>query len=88
MGKLCGLLPGFTPSSEQLHTVVQLSAGIGDSVMDEQKELSDKLTIMDKPEKKSHSPIRKPKVCATDRLKEALGSNKTFQKLYLVSFIY
>lgn len=31
LGKLCGLMPGSEPSSEQLHTVVYLIAGIGDS---------------------------------------------------------
>ncbi|KAJ8891446.1 hypothetical protein PR048_003974 [Dryococelus australis] len=30
LGELCGLLPGLSPSSEQLHTVVLLSAGMGD----------------------------------------------------------
>lgn len=32
LGKLCGLLPGSPdPSSEQLHLVVMLSSGMGDS---------------------------------------------------------
>lgn len=32
LGKLCGLLPGSPdPTSEQLHLVVMLSAGMGDS---------------------------------------------------------
>lgn len=31
LGRLCGLLPGTEPSSEQLHTVVYLIAGMGDS---------------------------------------------------------
>lgn len=31
LGNLCGLMPGHEPSSEQLHTVVLLSAGMGDS---------------------------------------------------------
>nr|CAD7455545.1 unnamed protein product [Timema tahoe] len=31
LGALCGLLPGCDPSSQQLHTVVGLSAGMGDS---------------------------------------------------------
>ncbi|XP_076177740.1 SIDL trafficking protein particle complex subunit 10 isoform X2 [Ptiloglossa arizonensis] len=31
LGKLCGLMPGSEPSSEQLHTVVYLIAGMGDS---------------------------------------------------------
>ncbi|XP_069695323.1 trafficking protein particle complex subunit 10 isoform X2 [Periplaneta americana] len=31
LGELCGLMPGNDPTSEQLHTVVGLSAGMGDS---------------------------------------------------------
>ncbi|XP_051165899.1 trafficking protein particle complex subunit 10 [Leptopilina boulardi] len=31
LGRLCGLMPGSEPTSEQLHTVVYLIAGIGDS---------------------------------------------------------
>lgn len=31
MGELCGLMPGGTPTSEQLHIVVGLSAGMGDN---------------------------------------------------------
>lgn len=79
LGKLCGLLPGFTPTSDQLHTVVQLSAGIGDSFFDEEAVLVDKPII-----KISHSPNKKPKASATERLKEALGSNQAFKKLFLV----
>lgn len=30
LGELCGLLPGGEPTSEQLHLVVGLSAGMGD----------------------------------------------------------
>ncbi|XP_058794002.1 trafficking protein particle complex subunit 10 isoform X2 [Phymastichus coffea] len=31
LGKMCGLMPGNEPTSEQLHTVVYLIAGMGDS---------------------------------------------------------
>lgn len=31
LGDLCGLMPGSNPSSEQLHIVVELSAGMGDN---------------------------------------------------------
>ncbi|KYB25316.1 Trafficking protein particle complex subunit 10-like Protein [Tribolium castaneum] len=31
LGELCGLMPGGAPTSEQLHTVVGLSAGMGDN---------------------------------------------------------
>lgn len=44
LGKLCGLMPGNEPSSEQLHTVVYLIAGMGDS----ESHLEGKLTPTDK----------------------------------------
>ncbi|XP_053659885.1 trafficking protein particle complex subunit 10 [Anopheles marshallii] len=87
LGKQCGLLPGFVPTSEQLHTVVHLSAGMGDSVPEMgssgglrnlEPEISDRTNA-----KSAHSPARKPKKSATDTLKEALGSNQAFTKLYL-----
>lgn len=86
LGKLCGLLPGFAPTSEQLHIVVQLSAGIGDSydiVADTAIITDNKMTEMLHTQQRSPSPNRVPKAAATQRLKEALGSNQAFQKLYL-----
>lgn len=79
LGKLCGLLPGSTPTSEQLHIVVQLSAGIGDNLSIEEE------VILERP-LSSNSPAKKtpPKQSTTERLKEALGSNNAFQKLFLV----
>ncbi|XP_076298167.1 SIDL trafficking protein particle complex subunit 10 isoform X1 [Lasioglossum baleicum] len=44
LGKLCGLMPGNEPSSEQLHTVVYLIAGMGDS----EPQVEGKLTPTDK----------------------------------------
>ncbi|CAK9800247.1 Trafficking protein particle complex subunit 10 [Anthophora plagiata] len=44
LGKLCGLMPGNEPSSEQLHTVVYLIAGMGDS----ESQIEGKLTPTDK----------------------------------------
>ncbi|XP_065074788.1 trafficking protein particle complex subunit 10 [Ochlerotatus camptorhynchus] len=79
LGKQCGLLPGFQPTSEQLHTVVHLSAGMGDSI----PESTGALLEVDVKDRKAHSPARKPKKSATDSLKEALGSNQAFTKLYL-----
>ncbi|EDS30577.1 transmembrane protein 1/tmem1b [Culex quinquefasciatus] len=79
LGKQCGLLPGFTPTSEQLHTVVHLSAGMGDTVPEQENTLE----VDTKEKAKPHSPVRKPKKSATDSLKEALGSNQAFTKLYL-----
>uniref|UniRef100_W8BQL7 Trafficking protein particle complex subunit 10 n=2 Tax=Ceratitis capitata TaxID=7213 RepID=W8BQL7_CERCA len=81
LGKLCGLLPGFTPSSEQLHIVVQLSAGIGDTPLEQSQFLNPTPQISE--QKRDRSPNRRPKKPATDQLKEALGSNEAFQKLYL-----
>uniref|UniRef100_A0A1Q3F869 Putative transmembrane protein n=1 Tax=Culex tarsalis TaxID=7177 RepID=A0A1Q3F869_CULTA len=78
LGKQCGLLPGFTPTSEQLHTVVHLSAGMGDTVPEPET-----LPEVDTSDKKPHSPVRNRKKSATDSLKQALGSNAAFTKLYL-----
>lgn len=80
LGKLCGLLPGSTPTSAQLHIVVQLSAGMGDGAEDNHLLRLDNKA---KEEQRAVSPNRRPKRSATDRLKEALGSNLSFQKLYL-----
>lgn len=88
LGKLCGLMPGFTPTSEQLHIVVQLSAGIGDSFAEVQQAPDEsKKTLKDAggKEQRALSPNRRVKKSSTDRLKEALGSNQAFQKMYLVS---
>uniref|UniRef100_A0AAG5CNJ8 Trafficking protein particle complex subunit 10 n=1 Tax=Anopheles atroparvus TaxID=41427 RepID=A0AAG5CNJ8_ANOAO len=85
LGKQCGLLPGFVPTSEQLHTVVHLSAGMGDSLPEPPGNGGIRLEpeIASERTKPSHSPARKPKKSATDTLKEALGSNQAFTKLYL-----
>lgn len=85
LGKLCGLLPGFSPTSEQLHIVVQLSSGIGDSYEETDRAIitDNKMNEMIQEQQRSVSPNRKPKKSATERLKEALGSNQSFQKLYL-----
>lgn len=86
LGRLCGLLPGCTPSSEQLHIVVQLSAGIGDTIT-----VDDLEALVSRPytlqtgssDRGSRSPsparIKKP---PTERLKEALGSSHSFETLY------
>lgn len=87
LGKLCGLLPGCTPSSEQLHIVVQLSAGIGDTIT-----VDDLEALVSRPyslvtgggsECGSRSPsparVKKP---PTERLKAALGSSQAFETLY------
>lgn len=44
LGKLCGLMPGNEPTSEQLHTVVYLIAGMGDS----DSQIKGKITPIDK----------------------------------------
>ncbi|XP_012148441.2 SIDL trafficking protein particle complex subunit 10 isoform X2 [Megachile rotundata] len=44
LGRLCGLMPGSEPTSEQLHTVVYLIAGMGDS----ESQIEGKLTPTDK----------------------------------------
>lgn len=81
LGKLCGLLPGSIPTSEQLHIVVQLSAGIGDNLSIEEEVIQERPLASNSPGKKTP-----PKQSTTERLKEALGSNNAFQKLFLVIF--
>ncbi|XP_053670103.1 trafficking protein particle complex subunit 10 [Anopheles nili] len=86
LGKQCGLLPGFVPTSEQLHTVVHLSAGMGDSLPEMTTNGTSRRLETEKSDrgnKSANSPARKPKKSATDTLKEALGSNQAFTKLYL-----
>lgn len=77
LGKLCGLLPGTESTSEQLHIVVQLSASIGESPERDEQEQKE-LEI-----RRSHSPSRRIQKPGCERLREALKSNETFQKLYL-----
>ena len=77
LGKLCGLLPNYTPTSEQLHIVVQLSSAIGDNPVRDDKEQRE-LEI-----KRSRSPCRKIPKPGCEKLREALGSNEGFKKLYL-----
>lgn len=43
LGELCGLLPGMEPTSEQLHLVVGLSAGMGDAPMSNDPTPTDQL---------------------------------------------
>lgn len=83
LGKLCGLLPGSKPTSEQLHIVVQLSAGIGDTItVDDLEALSRPYTLeTGQSRSRSPSPARTKKP-PTERLKEALGSSHSFQTLY------
>lgn len=43
LGELCGLLPGMQPTSEQLHLVVGLSAGMGDVPLSDEPTPTDQL---------------------------------------------
>lgn len=85
LGKLCGLFPGFTATSDQLHIVVQLSAGMGDNFEETDRALiiDNKASELLLEQQRSVSPGRKPKKSATERLREALSSNQAFEKLYL-----
>lgn len=77
LGKLCGLLPSCTASSDQLHTVVQLSAGVGDYPIEEKQ-----LIELERKQRES-SPSRRITKTPPEQLKEALSSIDAFQKLYL-----
>lgn len=73
---MCGLLPGQTPSSEQLHKVVLLSAGMD---VDAEKPMQVDSNVKQSPV----SPAKRIRKSAIERLKDALGTNHAFQKLYL-----
>lgn len=77
LGKLCGLLPSCSATSAQLHTVVQLSAGVGDYPIEEKE-----LLEMERQRRES-SPGRRITKTPPEHLKEALSSIDAFQKLYL-----
>lgn len=68
LGDMGGLLPNQSPTSEQIHKFVLLTAGLETEV--DQGKVSPRA-------------VRKAKRTAVEQLKEALSSNKTFQKLYL-----
>lgn len=72
---MCGLLPGHSPTSEQLHKVVLLSAGMEQNTDKPIQEPDLKNVVA--------SPARRVRKSAIERLKEALGTNQAFQKLYL-----
>ena len=85
LGKLCGLMPKSTPSSQQIHLVVELSVGIQDDEEEEEQtadihEGVSRLAVSEPPSvmavKRKQHPVEK--------LKEALSSKKAFQKCYLV----
>ncbi|KAF7989459.1 hypothetical protein HCN44_008133 [Aphidius gifuensis] len=67
LGKLCGLMPGMEPTSQQLHTVVYLISGMGDNDDDDNNNSND------------NNKITTP----TDKLKSALSSKDVFRKQYL-----
>lgn len=69
LGEMGGLLPRQkAQTSEQIHKMVLLCAGMEADIAD--------------PQRSPRTP-RKTKKAAVDQLKEAMGSNKAFQKLYL-----
>lgn len=68
LGEMGGLLPNQSPTSEQIHQFLLLTAGL-DTEVDQGKA--------------SPRSVRKAKRTAVEQLKEALSSNKAFQKLYL-----
>lgn len=68
LGEMGGLLSKQTPTSEQIHKFVLLTAGL-ETEVDQGKA--------------SPRSVRKAKRTAVEQLKEALSSNRSFQKLYL-----
>ncbi|OWF50213.1 trafficking protein particle complex subunit 10-like isoform X2 [Mizuhopecten yessoensis] len=68
IGEMCGLTPDNTPSSEQLTMVLDLTSGMG--IEEDSEEDYSGPNV-------SHTP--RPR----DKLREALSSNDTFQKIFL-----
>ena len=85
LGKLCGLMPKSTPSSQQIHLVVELSAGIQDDEEEEERtvDIRDGVSRLAVSEPPSVMAVKR-KQHPVEKLKEALSSKKAFQKCYLV----
>ena len=84
LGSLCGLLPKSTPTSDQLHLVVELITGISDDYEQTIEILGKKgNSIMsgyiNNAEKDDKTKLANP----AEKLKEALSSKTAFQKCYL-----
>ncbi len=80
LGLLCGLMPDkkAKPTSEQLHLVVQLIAGVSD----DGEEFGTASPSNSLPSASSSTPSRRKS--PQDRLKEAISSKEGFTKHYLV----
>ena len=84
LGSLCGLLPKSTPTSDQLHLVVELITGISDD-NDQTIEILGKKGnniisgYANDSEKDEQNRLANP----AEKLKEALSSKTAFQKCYL-----
>ena len=77
-------MPKSTPSSQQIHLVVELSAGIQDDEEEEQTvDIRDGFSRLAVSEPPSVMPVKR-KQHPVEKLKEALSSKKAFQKCYLV----
>ncbi|KAG8225562.1 hypothetical protein J437_LFUL002079, partial [Ladona fulva] len=89
LGELCGLMPGEEPTSEQLHMVVSLSAGMGDPPTQSASSASasSSNSSSNPPPKEGNSAVgsvlSQPGQTPTDKLKEALSSQEAFKRHYL-----
>ena len=84
LGALCGLLPKSTPTSDQLHLVVELITGISDDY-DQTIEILGKKgnSIMSGYVSNSENDDKCMLANPAEKLKEALSSKTAFQKCYL-----
>ncbi|XP_071449280.1 trafficking protein particle complex subunit 10 [Hetaerina americana] len=89
LGELCGLMPGEAPTSEQLHMVVSLSAGMGDPPLQHLPHSAGSSSTGQNPGNKESSPASTDIYQShlgqtpTDKLKEALSSQEAFKRHYL-----
>ncbi|XP_046398628.1 trafficking protein particle complex subunit 10 [Ischnura elegans] len=89
LGELCGLMPGEEPTSEQLHMVVSLSAGMGDPPLPHHLSQSSGSSATPQTTGNKEAAVSVENYQShlgqtpTDKLKEALSSQEAFKRHYL-----
>ena len=84
LGDLCGLLPKSNPTSDQLHLVVELIAGINDDYENTLGFVSKKGNmVVSGQDDDAITGFKTKLVDPAEKLKEALSSKSAFQKCYL-----
>ena len=83
LGSLCGLMPKSNPTSEQLHLVVELIAGIRDDYEHTLEIVREKGNNVSVDSYETQHGLKSNLMKPTEKLKEALSSKTSFQKCYL-----